>query len=343
LSWIFVAFRLHTRLRVVRQPGWDDAFVVLACLFNLGSLVAFLGGTRYGLGRHLIYSLDIVPETMHWLYFTNATYHTTTTFIKISLLLQYLRLFRDGLRRRICFVLLGIVILWGLAFMFMAWVPCFPISGFWNRTAVPAAKCYGFGYSTAADARLAVLAFSITNMLLDLAMFAVPLTEYFRSDLGRKQILAMTGLFALGSIALLMAILRLWATYKHVHDLLTGWDFTFWYPEVLIISCLEIDFAIMTASMPIFWPSVVASWGQIFVTNEVRVTHHQRLNDNSRDHFEMGRSNSLKSSTSTQGFIRPGSGDQKTYYLDSFDAAKKLNIGVSRVEVQPQDQKPRVL
>jgi len=140
-----------------------------------------------------------------------------------------------------------------------------------------------------------------------------------------------------------MAILRLWATYKHVHDLLTGWDFTFWYPEVLIISCLEIDFAIMTASMPIFWPSVVASWGQIFVTNEVRVTHHQRLNDNSRDHFEMGRSNSLKSSTSTQGFIRPGSGDQKTYYLDSFDAAKKLNIGVSRVEVQPQDQKPRVL
>ena len=105
----------------------------------------------------------------------------------------------------------------------------------------------------------------------------------------------------------------------------------------------EIDFAIMTASMPIFWPSVVASWGQIFVTNEVRVTHHQRLNDNSRDHFEMGRSNSLKSSTSTQGFIRPGSGDQKTYYLDSFDAAKKPNIGVSRVEVQPQDQNPRVL
>jgi hypothetical protein len=35
-------------------------------------------------------------------------------------------------------------------------------------------------------------------MLFDIAIFHVPLTEYFRQDLRRKQILAMTGLFALG-------------------------------------------------------------------------------------------------------------------------------------------------
>lgn len=344
LSWIFVGFRLHTRLRILRRPGLDDAFVVVAALFNLASLIAFLGGTRYGLGHHLIYTLNLFRPTMHWLYVSNATYHTCTCFIKISLLLQLLRLYREGPRRKICIILLGIVIIWGSAFMFMAWVPCFPVSGFWDRTMIPPAKCYGFGYGSAEGSRLAVLAFSITNMVFDLAIFTVPLSEYFRKDLGRKQVLAMTGLFSLGLIALLMAVLRLWSTFKHVHNLITGWDFTFWYPEVLIISCLEIDFAIMTASMPIFWPTVVASWGQIFVTNEVRVTHHQRLNDdNSRDHFEMGRSNSLKSSTSTQGLTRLPSGDQKPYFLDSFEAAKKLNLGYSHVEVQPQDQKPRVL
>jgi hypothetical protein len=44
LCWIVVAFRLHTRLRVVREPGLDDLFVVLAAVFNLVALVTFLYG-----------------------------------------------------------------------------------------------------------------------------------------------------------------------------------------------------------------------------------------------------------------------------------------------------------
>jgi hypothetical protein len=44
LSWIAVSFRLHTRLRVVREPWWDDLFVFLASLVNLVSVIAFLGG-----------------------------------------------------------------------------------------------------------------------------------------------------------------------------------------------------------------------------------------------------------------------------------------------------------
>lgn len=105
----------------------------------------------------MVYSLNLVKDTMHWLYFTNATYHTTTALIKISLLLQYLRLFRDGLRRQVCYFLIGVVTLWGMAFMFMAWVPCFPISGFWNRQMVPTPKCYGFGYSSVEGAKAAAL------------------------------------------------------------------------------------------------------------------------------------------------------------------------------------------
>lgn len=82
----------------------------------------------------------------------------------------------------------------------MAWVPCFPVSGYWNRTQVPAPKCYGFGYRTIHEAKAIILAFSGTNMFFDIAVFMVPLTEYFRPGLMRKQILAMTGLFSLGSM-----------------------------------------------------------------------------------------------------------------------------------------------
>jgi hypothetical protein len=45
LSFVAVGLRLHTRLHIVRQPGWDDAFVAIAALFNLIGQITFLGGT----------------------------------------------------------------------------------------------------------------------------------------------------------------------------------------------------------------------------------------------------------------------------------------------------------
>ncbi|XPS76820.1 hypothetical protein M3J09_008865 [Ascochyta lentis] len=151
-------------------------------------------------------------------------------------------------------------------------------------------------------------------MFFDIVIFMVPLTEYFRPGLRRKQVLAMTGLFIMGSLVVLMAILRLWSTFKHSQDAIKSFDFTWWYPEVLIISCLEVDFAIMCASMPIFWPTVVANFNAIFVTKEVHITHQDRVQD-----FEMGRPTSLKSTASQEGLTKLPSGGQKSYYYNDFD------------------------
>ncbi|KAF2631046.1 hypothetical protein BU25DRAFT_333936 [Macroventuria anomochaeta] len=311
LSWVAVGFRLHTRLRVVREPWWDDLFVFLAAIVNLVSVIAFLGGIKYGLGHHLVYIINTLPIMMKYLYVTNAAYHTTTALIKVSLLLQYLRLFRQGTLRWVCIILLATVAGWGLAFSFLAWFPCLPVSGFWHRTA--SSKCYGFGYRTMDEARMTLFIFAGTNMFFDAVIFMIPLTEYFRPGLRKKQVLAMTGLFAMGSLVVLMAILRLWSTFKHSSDAIKSFDFTWWYPEVLIISCLEVDFAIMCASMPIFWPTVVANFNAIFVTKEVHITHQDRVQD-----FEMGRPTSLKSTASQEGLTKLPSGEQKSYYYNDF-------------------------
>ncbi len=255
---------------------------------------------------------------MKYLYVTNAAYHTTTALIKVSLLLQYLRLFQRGTLRYLTIVLLFVVVCWGLAFAFLAWFPCLPVSGFWHR--VDSSKCYGFGYRTMEEAKMTLLIFAGTNMFLDIVIFMIPLTEYFRPGLTRKQVLAMTGLFAMGLIVVLMAILRLWSTFKQRGDAIRSYDFTWWYPEVLIISCLEVDFAIMCASMPIFWPTVVANWSAIFVTKEVHITHQNRSD------FEMYRPTSLKSTTSQDGLTKVVSGEQKSYYYNDFEA----DVGAGR-------------
>ncbi|KZM25970.1 hypothetical protein ST47_g2978 [Ascochyta rabiei] len=269
-------------------------------------------GIKYGLGQHLVYMMNLLPTMMKYLYVTNAAYHTTTALIKVSLLLQYLRLFRQGIIRYICIILLIVVASWGIAFSFLVWFPCLPVSGFWDRKA--SSKCYGFGYRTADEARMTLFIFAGTNMFFDIVIFMIPLTEYFRPGLRRKQILAMTGLFIMGSLVVLMAILRLWSTFKHSADAIKSFDFTWWYPEVLIISCLEVDFAIICASMPIFWPTVVANFNAIFVTKEVHITHQDRFQD-----FEMGRPTSLKSTASQEGLTKLPSGEQKSYYYNDFD------------------------
>lgn len=155
-------------------------------------------GMKAGNGQHIIYILGNLPTVMKWFYVTNATYTSTTVCIKLSLLCQYLRLFDKGYHRAITLIFLTIVALWGGTFSFMAWFPCFPISGFWDKSTEPLPKCYAFGYRTVEEGKNTLIGFAASNMFLDLAVFLIPLTEYFRPDLKRKQVLAMTGLFGVG-------------------------------------------------------------------------------------------------------------------------------------------------
>lgn len=238
---------------------------------------------------------------MKWLYLQSAAYYTTTALVKVSLLLQYLRMFRSGTLRKISIALLVLVTIWGLTCTFAGWFPCFPVSGFWNRLGEPNAKCYGFGFGSIDGAYAAFVSFAATNMAFDTAIFLIPIAEFVKSDLRRKQVIAMVGIFTLGFVyvwwshyyytvedfcanisnfsVVLMSILRLFSSITHKPDDIDSMDFTWWYPLTLIFSCLEVDFAIICASIPIFWPVIVASLPQIFVTKEVIVTHHKRFSD----------------------------------------------------------------
>ncbi|KAH6644304.1 hypothetical protein C7974DRAFT_383291 [Boeremia exigua] len=316
LSLIAVGLRLYIRVGVVRRPGWDDAFVTLAAVFNVMAQSTFLGGVKHGLGQHLISILSTLPTTMKWFYVANATYTTTTVFIKLSLLCQYLRLWREGYRRHVTIVLLTVVILWGSVFQFMAWFPCFPVRGFWDKTMSPPAKCYGFGYRSSEETKNTLLAFAGSNMSLDFVIFIVPLTEYFRPNLKRKQVLALSGLFTVGLIVVLMAILRLWSGLRYNNRGVLMYDYTYWFPGVMIFSCLEVDFAIICASIPIFWPTIMAAWSQITVTKEVVVTSEPCHDETRADVLEShsGRSASLRSHDSTEELVAGKSMEGRSFY-----------------------------
>jgi len=138
-----------------------------------------------------------------------------------------------------------------------------------------------------------------------------------------------------------MAILRLWSGLKY-NSTTTMYDFTWWWPEVLIFSCLEVNFAIMCASMPIFWPTVMAAWTQISVTHEVTVTHdrNSRYVEHGTYPMELQRTVSTKSHESTEGLTLSTSRGDKAWD-EGFEPP--VGAGVTKVEVRPGEQKSRVL
>lgn len=125
-------------------------------------------------------------------------YMTESAIIKISLLLQYLRIFKAGVMRWICITLLVIVSLWGLGFFVVGWFPCFPVRGAWQRELN--AKCYGFGLKDVPSFVAFFKAFSTSNMVFDIIIFVVPLVLFGTPKLRAKNVFAMSGVFAFGAV-----------------------------------------------------------------------------------------------------------------------------------------------
>jgi hypothetical protein len=123
-----------------------------------------------------------------------------------------------------------------------------------------------------------------------------------------------------------MAVLRLWSGLKYNNRGVLMYDFSYWLPEVLLFSCLEVDFAIICASMPIFWPTVKAAWNQITVTKEVIVISEPRVKDTHKDDLEMDieRTTSLKSHKSTEGLVAGESMEGRSFYIDSHPRALQI-------------------
>jgi hypothetical protein len=131
-------------------------------------------------------------------YIANSIYLVQTAVVKVSLLLQYLRIFKAGLMRKWCFILMGIVSTWGLAFSFTGWFPCFPVRGAWQRNID--AKCYGFGLGNVQDFIIMFKIHSASNMVLDFLVFVTPMVIFRTPTLKKKNLLAMAGVFTFGGV-----------------------------------------------------------------------------------------------------------------------------------------------
>ena len=148
---LFVALRLYTRIRLVKNVGWDDCLcntnrrageAILTCFADLIVLAACLffidvGLFQYmvgkGLGKHLwdVSMLDFSPCFLRSWAFAAVCYSATMLCIKMSILMLYRRLFPINNFRIQWWATVLLSVGYSVGAMFSSLLACVPIESNW--------------------------------------------------------------------------------------------------------------------------------------------------------------------------------------------------------------------
>ncbi|KAI5918801.1 hypothetical protein F4810DRAFT_715164 [Camillea tinctor] len=323
VSWLCVTLRLYTRF-ALRCLGVDDLLMVFFKVTGTIGSISVLLSFSNGFGEHIrTIGLENITLFQKKFYASLVTFTIATTLMKLTLLTQYLRVFgRETRTRKIVWGMIGFVTLWGVAFVFCAIAPCFPISGFWNWT-LPAV-CYGFGSKAPSEIAGTFIAHGVTNAVLDMIVLAIPVPLWIN----------------------VINIWRVQTVVLHQAGTYPVLDPTWYGPISIILGVIEIELASICASIPVFWPVITESINKIFVTQEVHVTHqHRRLSGDDDDRYELQQTSTPQSQHSRVGsevslkLVLTGAKSQvQDHYKDSYVKNSVLPLGVSDKEATSEAQ-----
>lgn len=113
--------------------------------------------------------------------------------MKLSVLFFYRRLFTVPAFRLISSIFIGITLAWGIGFTFAGIFQCTPISTLWDKFETE----YG---SSCVNVQLFYLAFGISDLILDVVIFTLPMPYVCKLQMPLQQRLAVGGIFFLGSM-----------------------------------------------------------------------------------------------------------------------------------------------
>lgn len=196
LAAIFVIIRLVCKLFVVKARfGMDDWFVFASTATMIPSIfINIYGTTASGLGKD-IWTLppdDITAAIKHF-WVAIFLYFLETALTKLSIISFYINIFPSWTVLRVLWGTFAITCVWGFVYVVTAISQCQPVSLFWTRwDGMHAGHCAskdGIGWSHA-----------IINIILDLWILAIPLSQLRGLQLNWKKKIGVAIMFSLGTL-----------------------------------------------------------------------------------------------------------------------------------------------
>ncbi|CAI6336321.1 unnamed protein product [Periconia digitata] len=205
LSWITVSLRVWVRFGITKSPGWDDAAMVFTlCLFTC--YVTFILIVIISLRATQAVTIEQVKQSLIWVQLSEIFYILTTTFLKTSLGLFFLRLLTKPWQRYLFNTILIVSAVYGMFYflttVFVCGNPSRMADSFvGSDTCAPTAFTLATGYI-----------YGIINVLADWTFTLVPILILIESDMDRRSKLSISiviGFAAIGSISSIMRMVYL--------------------------------------------------------------------------------------------------------------------------------------
>ncbi|KAF2491429.1 hypothetical protein BU16DRAFT_565134 [Lophium mytilinum] len=241
LAVAFVALRTFAR-RLLRNTLWLDDWLLFASLASLTALLVVIKlSTDSGLGRHTaIFPPNELPDVyasiFKYLYDGWIVWTVTITIVKFSVLAFYWRIFKYTSIAIPIFVLGGVTACWGIATITVVALQC-PREHDGSCRTVPLALFY---------------CSAIVHIVTDASILALPLFYVFSTKRPLSEKFAIAGMFMLGSLVVVIAIIRI---VFLDNDSMDDPDITWTFVNVAILSNVECAVAIISACLPCLRPA----------------------------------------------------------------------------------------
>ncbi|KAK3203493.1 hypothetical protein GRF29_112g1481867 [Pseudopithomyces chartarum] len=269
ITIIVVLLRIYTRLFMVRATGIEDYFTVAATVFSIGLTICIGFQVHYGMGQH-IWTVTNSVSMMKSFYTSLILYNLSLSFTKISILLQYRRVFMTRKFSIVCRALLTFVSIYSCWRVFGSAFQCIPISAFWTQDH---SKCMSRSVSWYFNAG--------SNIVTDIAIMILPMPVIKNLSLPRRQKYLLMGVFAMGGFVCIVSILRLQSLVAISNSDDPTWD----NPPAATWSAVESNVGIICSSLPCIRPLLARWLPRVFTTG-----HRSTVNSNLPSHLTFDQS-----------------------------------------------------
>ncbi|KAF7185647.1 Satratoxin biosynthesis SC1 cluster protein 4 [Pseudocercospora fuligena] len=253
LAFLATVARIYTRTRIVHNAGLDDLFNSIALALTIVLTATMCMQVKYGMGRHS----DTLTEhenkySLIWFWASVWIYYLALCFAKLSIILQYLRIFPNRRFRRACFALIAIIVGWTMWAFLSALFACWPIHSFWDGSEGTCLNRLAVWFSNAA-----------VNIATDLATAIIPLPVLKSLNIPKKQRYILMAVFGLGGVVCIISVLRLSALYAISVSSDVSWD----NPLAAIWSSTEVNVGILCSCLPTLKGCVTRFFPHLFTSS----------------------------------------------------------------------------
>ncbi|KXJ91893.1 hypothetical protein Micbo1qcDRAFT_58244 [Microdochium bolleyi] len=246
--------------------GLDDWTIVAVALGCIPCTILNYKLAENGIGRD-IWTLTPDQITNFGLAFWIITliYFTLVALLKLSIMFFYLRIFPDKSFRRLAWLTIGVIVLYGLAFVLAATFQCTPISYNWTK--------WNDTQKSGRCSNVVAIAWShaVATIIIDLWMLALPLWQVRSLNMHWKKKIGIGAMFVVGTFVTIVSMIRLASILKFS----SSSNLTFDYTGISLWSTVETATGIMCACMPSMRLILVQAWPKIFGTTRATTPYNR--------------------------------------------------------------------